>query len=146
MPPSFQPVPDRLISCGVLVVRGEPIDSFLLMKHADRWDLPKGHIEPGETLLACALRELEEETGIKADDIEIDPEFRFETTYQVRYKKYGDAPCPKTTIIFLGRLRAAAEIHVTEHLGFAWHAWPVPGPIQAETVDPLLRRLAQHVG
>lgn len=31
------------------------------------WSLPGGKIEPGETAAAAALRELEEETGVKAD-------------------------------------------------------------------------------
>jgi len=31
------------------------------------WSLPGGHIEPGETAQAAALRELGEETGIEAD-------------------------------------------------------------------------------
>lgn len=29
------------------------------------WSLPKGHLEPGETAEAAALRELEEETGVR---------------------------------------------------------------------------------
>lgn len=31
-----------------------------------RWDLPKGHWERGETIEACALREVREETGVAA--------------------------------------------------------------------------------
>jgi 8-oxo-dGTP diphosphatase len=31
------------------------------------WSLPGGHIEPGETARAAALREVREETGIDAD-------------------------------------------------------------------------------
>jgi len=32
----------------------------------DDWSLPKGKLEPGETLEAAALREVEEETGLRA--------------------------------------------------------------------------------
>ena len=31
------------------------------------WVLPGGHIDPGESLEECALRELWEETGVKVD-------------------------------------------------------------------------------
>ncbi len=53
-------------SCGFLIYRNNPARSFLLMRHTDRWDLPKGHVDPNETNLECALRELKEETGIDA--------------------------------------------------------------------------------
>ena len=32
-----------------------------------RWSLPGGHIEPGETAQAAAVREVREETGVEAD-------------------------------------------------------------------------------
>ena len=41
-------------------LRGE----MLLMHRRGRWDLPKGHIEPGEQPDVCARREVAEETGI----------------------------------------------------------------------------------
>jgi 8-oxo-dGTP pyrophosphatase MutT (NUDIX family) len=31
---------------------------FLLMQHAERWDLPKGHLDPGESQKQAAIREL----------------------------------------------------------------------------------------
>ena len=37
----------------------------LLIHRYDRWDLPKGKMESGETPEICALREVEEECGIK---------------------------------------------------------------------------------
>ena len=42
-----------------------PDNTMLLIQRNGRWDLPKGKVEPGETLLQAALREVEEETGIK---------------------------------------------------------------------------------
>jgi 8-oxo-dGTP pyrophosphatase MutT (NUDIX family) len=33
------------------------------------WDLPKGKIEPGESIEKCALREVQEETGLKRLEI-----------------------------------------------------------------------------
>ena len=65
-------------SCGVIVFRRMPELSFLLMKHSHRYDLPKGHMEEGETELETALREMWEETGIPIDEVKLDPEFRYE--------------------------------------------------------------------
>lgn len=39
---------------------------WLLMRRNRRWDLPKGHVEPGEANETAALREVAEETGITA--------------------------------------------------------------------------------
>jgi 8-oxo-dGTP pyrophosphatase MutT (NUDIX family) len=49
-------------AAGGLVVneKGE----VLFMFRRGKWDLPKGKLDPGETLETCALREVEEETGL----------------------------------------------------------------------------------
>lgn len=44
-----------------------PDGSMLLIQRNGRWDLPKGKVESGETLLQAALREVSEETGIAID-------------------------------------------------------------------------------
>ncbi len=41
-----------------------PDGTMLLILRNGRWDLAKGKVEAGETLLQAALREVEEETGI----------------------------------------------------------------------------------
>jgi 8-oxo-dGTP pyrophosphatase MutT (NUDIX family) len=130
-------------SCGFLVVRGEPIGEFLLMRHKDRWDLPKGHIDPGETEMQCALRELREETGIDEDSIEVVDGFRFSTQYQVRSKKNYQL-YDKTLIVFLGRLVRDVPIVVSEHPDYQWIRWQPPHRIQAFTIDPLLAAVAQY--
>ena len=40
---------------------------LLMIELRNRWDLPKGHIEVGECERVAALREVEEETGVKAE-------------------------------------------------------------------------------
>lgn len=131
-------------SCGFLVVRGEPIGEFLLMRHKDRWDLPKGHVDPGETEMQCALRELREETGIDEGSIEVLSGFRFTTQYPVRSKKTHQL-YDKTLVVFLARLVREVPIVVSEHPGYQWFRWSPPHKIQAFTIDPLLDTLAQFL-
>ncbi len=135
------------VSCGFLILRGQPIDSFLLMKHPRRWDLPKGHVDEGESEMQCALRELEEETGIGAGDIEVDPYFQFENRYLVNQKRYGGKGLiEKKLLIFLGRLIRPVKIVVTEHDGYRWFDWSPPHQIQEWTIDPLLHAVHDHLG
>lgn len=56
-----------VMAAGVLLWRGSAeTPEFLVLRNARHgsWGLPKGHLEPGEDLLAGALRECREETGI----------------------------------------------------------------------------------
>ena len=50
-------------AAGGLVMNGN--DAVLLIYRKGKWDLPKGKKEKGEKLEDCALREVEEETGLK---------------------------------------------------------------------------------
>lgn len=46
------------------LVRNERKEILFMMRRG-KWDLPKGKAEPGESLETCALREVEEETGVQ---------------------------------------------------------------------------------
>ena len=131
-------------SCGFLIVRGRPIKSFLLMIHPTRYDLPKGHVDKGETDIECALRELREETGIGQNDIEIDNDFRFTLRYQVKLKKTNGTR-GKDLVIFLGHLLRQVAVVPTEHESFEWRRWAPPHSIQRETIDPLLAYLEHYL-
>jgi len=45
--------------------RGEVEVLLIHRPHRGDWTFPKGKVEPGETEEACALREVEEETGLR---------------------------------------------------------------------------------
>ena len=53
------------VSCGTLVV--DATGRLLLghVTHTPRWDIPKGLLDPGETTLEAAMRELREEMGLE---------------------------------------------------------------------------------
>ena len=56
-------------AAGVVVFRRtERGPYFLLLRAYNNWDFPKGLVEPGEDPLACARRELKEETGLAGVD------------------------------------------------------------------------------
>ncbi|HXH57143.1 NUDIX hydrolase [Iamia sp.] len=52
---------------GLVLRRGIEGDEILLVHRPryDDWSLPKGKVDPGETDEECALREVEEETGMR---------------------------------------------------------------------------------
>lgn len=52
------------LCAGGVVLRG---NRFLMLRRKNGvWLLPKGHVDPGEALEETAIREVEEETGLKA--------------------------------------------------------------------------------
>lgn len=64
-----RPAPDETLvelRCSVIVARGREV--LLLHRrrgHEDEWVLPGGRPGPGEGMLACARREVAEETGVR---------------------------------------------------------------------------------
>ncbi|HQX96906.1 MAG TPA: NUDIX hydrolase [Chitinophagaceae bacterium] len=53
-----------IIQAGGGLVLNEK-NEILLIFRKGKWDLPKGKLDNGETISACAIREVEEETGLK---------------------------------------------------------------------------------
>ena len=70
-------------------------NEVLFIYRFDRWDLPKGKLEKGESVSECAVREVEEECGIR--NLQITKPL--ETTYHI-YKEKGKTIL-KTTYWFL---------------------------------------------
>jgi len=103
-------------SAGVIIFRligGTPF--YFLLRHSFFWSFPKGKIEEGEGEKEAALREVEEETGLKK--ISIIPDFREEITYTFRRDKNV---VKKKVVYFLGEVENGETRISDEHLGGEW--------------------------
>ncbi|MDO4759929.1 MAG: NUDIX domain-containing protein [Candidatus Saccharibacteria bacterium] len=66
--PAIQEIVREPTSGGIIFRLSEDqkdIEILLIQDSKERWTIPKGHIEPGETAKMTARREIEEETGLK---------------------------------------------------------------------------------
>lgn len=88
---------------------------FLTLRRDDFLDIPKGHIEKGESAEQAAIRETKEEANL---DVKIDPFFRSEVDYwfMERGKKVK-----KNLVLFLAKVPPESKVKIShEHHGFEW--------------------------
>ena len=93
---------DTVTSCGLIVFNG---NNVLLIKRDGTWDLPKGKHEDGEQYRQTALRETDEETGIRQTDLVITDEL-FPTQH---FTTYGGLQYLKTTHWFMAKYRGPQD-------------------------------------
>ncbi len=69
--PSIQEIVREPTAGGIVFRRNkkQEIEILLIQDHKDRWTIPKGHIEEGETAQDCARREIGEEAGLHDIDM-----------------------------------------------------------------------------
>jgi ADP-ribose pyrophosphatase YjhB (NUDIX family) len=69
--PSIQEIVREATAGGVVFRHGKDggIEILLIQDIKDRWTIPKGHIEEGETAQQTARREITEEAGLKEMEI-----------------------------------------------------------------------------
>ena len=80
---------------------------MLMMFRRGRWDLPKGHLEPAESVRQCARREVAEETGISKTRVTA----TLCTTYHI-YDLYGEWELKRThwfAMVYEGREKAVPQ-------------------------------------
>jgi bis(5'-nucleosidyl)-tetraphosphatase len=112
-------------SAGAIVFRDEGGKRYFLLLHYKRindlknehtyWDFPKGHVEGEETEVHTALREIEEETGIK--DIKIIEGFREKIKYFFNLK---GVLINKEVVYFLCETQTKEVKISDEHIGYCW--------------------------
>lgn len=112
-----------LRACGLIIFRrlyASKLESieFLLLQTSygqHHWTPPKGHVDLGEDDLQTALRETEEEAGLKSKDFNLLEGYKKEMKYNVRN-------VPKIVIFWLAELKDSnVEIKLSdEHQAFRW--------------------------
>jgi len=110
----------RQVVAGFVIFRktDEGIKYLLLYKRGTYWNFPKGHFEEGEGSMHTALRETEEETGIKKSELRIIPGFR---EYERFAFKRGKQTIHDTVILYLAETKKTdIRIAPREHSGFGW--------------------------
>jgi len=135
-----------LVNRDGLVFVGQRIDN----KEGDAWQMPQGGIDPGEDIEGAALRELEEETGVKADLIQIlarsKKEYFYDLPEELIGKLWGGKYRGQRQIWFVARfLGVEADINIaTKHPEFNAWRWTSPDTL-VDLIVPFKKKLYRDV-
>lgn len=78
-------------------------------------NFPKGHVEPGETEVATAIRETKEETNL---DIIVDPTHRYTVSYYIDH-----LDVQKEVVLFLAQLKNPDQTLIKQDSEIASLSW-----------------------
>ncbi|MBU6470778.1 MAG: NUDIX domain-containing protein [Gammaproteobacteria bacterium] len=124
------------LSVGVAVLRETPAGRrYLLLRAWRYWDFPKGAVEPGETPLQAAIREVHEETGL--DDLEF--------LHGEAYAETAPYNRGKVARYYLARTRTDAVVlsanpvtGIREHMEYRWLGHPQAAQLVTPRVKLIL--------
>lgn len=135
---------EATLSCGIILARTTDDGVVtLLLRAFHHWDFPKGLLEDGEQPLEAALRELQEETGIKA--VEFD--------WGDRFIESGPYSRGKTARYYLASTaEEAVEMGISpdtgepEHHEWRWVSFDEAHDLSSPRVRDIVRWARQIIG
>jgi 8-oxo-dGTP pyrophosphatase MutT (NUDIX family) len=102
---------------AVVFRRGERGVRLLVLRAFKNWDFPKGVVETGEEQLACAKREVEEETGLSTLEFPFGEEFKETLPYAgKKVARYYLAETEEVEVT----LPVSPELGRPEHHEYRW--------------------------
>lgn len=137
--PSIQEVVREPTAGGVVYRRTKKneIEILLIQDAKDRWTIPKGHIEEGETAQETAIREIAEETGLGADDIRV---ISWLGKIHFRYRRQTSLVLMTTQIYLVQAIRNTDALRKEEWMnGIGWfHIHDALDMIEYEDIGKLM--------
>ncbi len=107
-------------SAGLILFKKEKNNrAYLLLENNGKWGFPKGNINENESDLNAALRECEEETGIKK--IKIIPGFKESEDYIYKDIYAGSNELVKKNVVYYLAETSEEKVIISfEHQNYAW--------------------------
>lgn len=109
-------MPTKLAAGMVVLRRHDGAWRCLMLRAYRNWDFPKGEVEPGESPLAAARREVQEETSLTAPSMPWGSDYCETAPYRGKVARYYLAESPEGDV----SLPVSAELGRPEHHEFRW--------------------------
>ena len=132
-----------LVACWLFRLAPGGLEILIIRRAVGRpypglWQCVTGRLEPGERITAAVLREVEEETGLRPDDLEV----VFETE-QVNFFHEVLVDAVMCEAVFAARVRPTTPVTLSdEHDG---HRWLAPDAAAALVTWPAYERAIDAV-